>query len=155
MKNCTCCLVLNPFKGKFRLFIERFGHLSDSGNDFSAVPWRDRPDLILRMIADEMPTQSPDWPEVKFDQLKLPSHRRLFIGPVYRLAGRYRWYREAVSSLYTFGYGQFRDHFLALGDHFARRGVIASRDDIFYLSYEEVVRGGGERSWKFSISDYC
>ena len=33
-------------------FIERFGHLSDSGNDFSKEPWRETPDLVLRMVID-------------------------------------------------------------------------------------------------------
>ncbi len=126
------------FQREVAIFIERFGHLSDSGNDFSAVPWRDRPDLILRMIADYAPTQTRTGQKKKLDQLELPVHRRLLIGPAYRRAWRYRWYREAVSSLYTFGYGLFRDHFLALGDHFVRRGAIASRDDIFYLYYDEV-----------------
>jgi hypothetical protein len=42
-------------------------------------------------------------------------------------------YREAVTSLYTYGYGRFRVYFLALGDLLARRGVLASREDVFYL----------------------
>jgi pyruvate,water dikinase len=43
-----------------------------------------------------------------------------------------------VSSLYTFGYGLFRECFLALGDSFVRRGVLVERDDIFYLFMDEV-----------------
>lgn len=32
-------------------FLDRFGHLSDSGNDFSAIPWRERPETILRVLS--------------------------------------------------------------------------------------------------------
>ena len=38
---------IDPFIQKVQRFIEHFGHLSDSGNDFSAVPWRENPDAIL------------------------------------------------------------------------------------------------------------
>ena len=30
---------------------DRYGHFSDSGNDFSHVPWREDPDVVARMIA--------------------------------------------------------------------------------------------------------
>ena len=36
----------------FDEFIARFGHLSDSGNDFTVVPWREQPGMILSLIAD-------------------------------------------------------------------------------------------------------
>jgi hypothetical protein len=41
------------FQQEVDQFLARFGHLSTSGNDFSAVPWRETPDLILQMIATE------------------------------------------------------------------------------------------------------
>jgi pyruvate,water dikinase len=134
------CLLpgIEPFQEEVAKFIERFGHLSDSGNDFSTVPWRERPDLILRMIVDYGKAHRRTGQKARFQDLELPLHHRLFIGPVYRRARRFRWYREAVSSLYTFGYGLFRDLFLALGDHFVRRGAIVRREDIFYLYFNEV-----------------
>jgi pyruvate,water dikinase len=49
-------------------------------------------------------------------------------------------YREQISSLYTLGYGLFRDYFLALGNHLASREVIGNQDDVFYLYFDEVVR---------------
>jgi phosphoenolpyruvate synthase/pyruvate phosphate dikinase len=119
-------------------FLEQFGHLSDSGNDFSAVPWREKPELILRMIADYEAADSTAGRRLRFEEIEMSSARRLLLQPIYRRARHYRWYREAVSSLYTYGYGLFRAYFLALGDRFVQRGVLKSRDDIFYLYFPEV-----------------
>lgn len=119
-------------------FLEQFGHLSDSGNDFSHQPWRENPDLILGMVVDYSSLVGSDAHQVQRDDLPLPALRRPFFNAIYSRARRFRFYREAVSSLYTFGYGLFRDYFLALGDHFVQRGLVAHRDDIFYLYIDEV-----------------
>ena len=50
----------------------------------------------------------------------------------------FRYYREAVSSLYTYGYGLFRPYFLAMGEKFARRGILVAPEDIFFLYLNEV-----------------
>jgi len=142
-------------------FVERFGHFSDSGNDFSSVPWRENPELLLRMIASEERAAvgsslagphpgvdgSPTVRKLAFDSLDLPAQRRPLLNLLYRRARSFRLYRDQVSSLYTLGYGLFRDYFLALGAHLARRGVIAARDDIFYLYRDEVreIVAGGQR----------
>ncbi|HSJ57661.1 MAG TPA: PEP-utilizing enzyme, partial [Anaerolineae bacterium] len=119
-------------------FLERFGHLSDSGNDFSHRPWRESPDLVLQMIANHTPVEPAAAGKVQFQDLSMPAVRWPLFKSLYHRARHFRFYREAVSSLYTFGYGLFRDHFLALGEHLARRGIIAQRDDIFYLYLDQV-----------------
>jgi pyruvate,water dikinase len=139
-------------------FVERFGHLSNSGNDFSSMPWRENPELLLKMIAGyghsagradgsaiRPANDGSDASKRDFDELPLPALRRPLLTALYRRARSFRLFREQVSSLYTFGYGLFRDYFLALGDHFVRRGVIATRPDIFYLylnEVREIVTGG-------------
>ncbi len=119
-------------------FLERFGHLSDSGNDFSQVPWRENPDLILSMVVNYTSPESRTPDRVQFEDLELSAPRRLYLQPIYRRSRRFRWYREAISSLYTYGYGLFRTYFRALGKRFEQRGVIASPEDIFYLFFDEV-----------------
>lgn len=119
-------------------FLEEFGHLSDSGNDFSHVPWRENPDLVLRIIVNHVPMESRSGDRVRFRDLALSPLRRPVVQPVYQRARDFLWYREAVSSLYTYGYGLFRIYFLALGHHLVRRGVLASEEDVFYLTWEEV-----------------
>ena len=119
-------------------FIQRFGHLSDSGNDFSSVPWREQPDLILRMIVDYAPPGDGAAARIGLEDVTIPLGRRPLIRWLYRRAQRFIVYREAVGSLYTYGYGLFRIYFLALGGRLMERGILASRDDVFYLSFDEL-----------------
>lgn len=127
-------------------FLRRFGHLSDSGNDFSAVPWRENPALVMQMIRAEAQrqTENPaqDIPEthnkLTWQELPLSTFQRLYLGLAYRRAREYRLYREMVSSTYTYGYGQFRTYFLELGRRLVARGELEEPGDIFYLSWEEI-----------------
>jgi pyruvate,water dikinase len=123
---------------EFVRFMDDFGHLSDSGNDFSETPWREDPDLILRMMINYDPPSDTPNDAVRFEDLDLSPPRKLFLGPIYNRARRFKLHREAVSSLYTYGYGLFRDYFLELGSRFVERGVLLAREDIFFLQFDEV-----------------
>ena len=149
------------FQKEVAEFIQQFGHLSDSGNDFSSIPWRENQPLVLQMIQSEAQRQrdagskSNSHQEIHQDKeqtsrldqsgskltwqkLELNRLQRLRMGPTYRRARQFRLYREAVSSTYTYGYGLFRIYFLELGQRLVKRSVLESPDDIFYLSWEEV-----------------
>ncbi|NIV37114.1 MAG: hypothetical protein GWN58_49100, partial [Anaerolineae bacterium] len=126
------------FRQQFHGFLRRFGHLSDSGNDFSVTPWRERAGLVLEMIADYRQPEDSAGHKLGPDDLRLPGLRRWLFNLVYRRARRFLYYREAVSSQYTLGYGLFREYFLALGARFVSRGLLDSPEDIFYLSLEEI-----------------
>jgi len=119
-------------------FLNQFGHLSDSSSDFSQEPWRENPDRTLQMIMDYAPPTSGAAHRVQLADLQIPALRRPFYMLTNNRAQRFRWYREAISSLYTYGYGLFRDLFLALGRRFVRRGLIAQLEDIFYLYMDEI-----------------
>ncbi len=56
----------------------------------------------------------------------------------YMKAGRYKVYREQISSLYIYGYGLFRRLFLYLGKEIAGKTDYRNENDIFYLSKEEI-----------------
>jgi phosphohistidine swiveling domain-containing protein len=120
-------------------FLDKFGHLSDSGNDFSVPPWREIPDTVVRLIASQ--AKSPrsssrlHWREVR---PTLPRRHRPIGGLLHRRAGSFMHRREAVSSVYTFGYGQFRRHFLEVGRRLAGRAVLAEGGDVMYLTLAEV-----------------
>jgi pyruvate,water dikinase len=119
-------------------FLEQFGHLSDSSSDFSHEPWRENPALVLQMVINYATFRGDSPSKVTFDDLPLPAVRRPFFKWLFERARRFRWYREAVSSVYTFGYGVFRERFLALGDRFVQRRILARSDDIFYLYLDEI-----------------
>jgi phosphohistidine swiveling domain-containing protein len=149
------------FRNQVDEFIRKFGHLSDSGNDFSSIPWRDNRSMVFQMIQSEakrlkeikreVPTcqvifqdknrqSSVDQPESKvtWEDLPLTPLKRMRMQPVYQRARQFRLYREAVSSMYTYGYGLFRDYFLELGKRFAKQDFIEKPEDIFFLSWDEV-----------------
>lgn len=121
-------------------FLDDFGHLSDSGNDFSHQPWRETPELILGMIVDHGVVESSGAKKMGFTDLPVSGLRRWGLRLLYRRARAFALYREAVSSLYTYGYGLFRDLYLALGERFVQRGLLAVGEDVFFLYADEIRR---------------
>ncbi len=127
-------------------FLARFGHLSESGNDFSAPRWREQPDLVVRMILDS--DLAPGGAALGWEDVgpRAGPLTRPFLHRLFRRAATFRRQREAVSFHYTFGYELFRSTFLVLGDRLVARGLLRARDDVFYLTLEELraaVRGDG------------
>ena len=125
------------FQREVEQFIQQFGHLSDSGNNFASVPWRENPDVVLSMIVNSELAEKASQ-KISFEELGLAAARRLMLSPVYHRARQFRLCREQISSLYTFGYGLFRPYFMALGEYFVRRGIISSKEDILYLYFDEI-----------------
>jgi pyruvate,water dikinase len=123
---------------EFDSFIERFGHLSDSGTDFSAVPWRETPEVILSMITTEPQAENQSTRKICFEDLRVSGLRRVLLQPLYNKARTCLLYREEISFLYTYGYGLFRLYFRALASRFVQRGWLADGDDIYYLSLPEI-----------------
>lgn len=119
-------------------FLKTFGHFSDSGNDFSSIPWRETPDLIRRMVAQTKEISVFENETVRFEDLNLSWFNRIVIGHLYRKTSRFVTSREQISSLYTYGYGQFRTCFVKLGEQLVESGVIKEREDVFYLSWLEL-----------------
>ncbi|OGS53813.1 MAG: hypothetical protein A2Y20_03545 [Firmicutes bacterium GWF2_51_9] len=120
------------------LFLHEFGHYSDSGNDCSSIPWRETPDLIRQMIAQPTTKKSTS-SFIAFDDLKLPMFHRSYLKNFYRRSSRFAVHRETISSLYTFGYGQFRRCFIGLGNRLVQQNVLERNDDVFYLYWQELV----------------
>jgi len=125
---------LGDFPAKVAALVERFGHLSDNGNDFSAVPWRERPEMVLKLVTEFEPGGEEKGRKVRLADLKTSPMFNLF----YHRAREFRLLREQVSGLYTHGYGLFRYTFLALGKHFTQRGILDAPEDIYYLTISQV-----------------
>ncbi len=118
-------------------YLQRFGHLSDSGNDFSAVPWLERPSDILKNVGAQRASEPTT--RVTWGHLSLPRLTMLRLRPPYHRARRYEWYREAVGSTYTRAYGLFRVYFLEAGRRLTERGQLRDATDVFFLYYDELV----------------
>jgi pyruvate,water dikinase len=128
------------FQIEVESFMQSFGHLSDSGTDFSNVPWRENPEILLRIISEYDLVENTKRGQKRLDDVPFRGLSRWLFKLVYHRARIYRLYREDVSSLYTYGLGLFRTYYLALGDRFVDHRYLDERDDIFYL-YDEEIRG--------------
>lgn len=127
-------------------FIKRFGHLSESGNDFSKTPWREEPEKVIRMALDHA-VSARDRQKTTWETLKVSALLRLRIRPIYQRARTFRLMRERISSMYTSSYGWFRVYFNELADRFTKDGLLDAHDDIYYLTRQEVrslVEGVGD-----------
>jgi phosphoenolpyruvate synthase/pyruvate phosphate dikinase len=129
---------LEEFEQDVLKFMDEFGHFSDSGNDFSSKPWREDTLLIKRMIETTKTEQIEKSDKVSYEQLKLPMSQRLLTDVMYRRTSRFAVHREAISYVYTYGYGRFRTCFIKLGEYFVNDDIIAQPEDIFYLYFDEV-----------------
>jgi pyruvate,water dikinase len=118
--------------------IDRFGHFSESGNDFSYTPWREDPDFLFDLVRREPPEKEEGQ---KAGQKHLDTGASIASEKVprnaYHRAGKYRVYREMISSEYTRCYGLFRELFLGTGHYFASHGLLEAPEDVFYLTLEE------------------
>jgi phosphohistidine swiveling domain-containing protein len=122
----------------FDTLIARFGHLSDSGNDFSAVPWREKPEMILRLIAEYSSHEGAKDGRVRLKDLKIHAPLSIFFEVIYRRARQFRLFREQISSIYTYAYGLFRVYYLALGRKISSNGWVDRPEDVFFLTRSEV-----------------
>jgi phosphohistidine swiveling domain-containing protein len=137
-------------------FLSRFGHLSDSGTDFSTTTWREMPQSVLQMIIDYPLAEEKDSAKATLSELDIRPPGRWLVAPIFHRTREYAHHREAVSWVYTRGTALFHEYFLALGEHFTRRGVLQSREDIFYLDLGEVreivAMPSGEKSYAEPVS---
>ncbi|MCU0458075.1 MAG: PEP-utilizing enzyme [Bacteroidales bacterium] len=125
------CRMVDEFTGLF-------GHLSESGTDLSYIKWEEDPEALFRMImsadGQERRTELYTLDGLKERGIRVPSSMR----KAYQRAGRFKVYREQISSLYIYGYGLFRKLFLLAASEMVSRGILEKSDDIFLLTREEV-----------------
>ena len=130
------------FGRSFKSFIDRFGHLSDSSNDFSHLQWKENLPLLLEVIAGYVRPEPSTSTEIPSLRTRAEPFRSLFSKIVSRLLGSnflaYQAYAAQVGFIYVYGYSLFRPCFLRLGVLYKNWGLIESVGDILYLTYEEI-----------------
>jgi pyruvate,water dikinase len=90
------------------------------------------------MVLHFTPPSSGTSNRIKISDIELPLVKNIFLKLIYHRARRYQLHREAISSLYTYGYGLHRSLLLELGQQFKRRFLLEDKEDIFFLYYDEV-----------------
>ena len=134
LNDATAEDTLNQFRQELDEFIRKFGHFSESGNDFSYIPWRENPGFVFNMIIKESKVSGAGQEKlIESKKSSLPGTMRR----AYRRAGTYRLYREMISSEYTRCYGLFRKLFMKSGSYLSEKGLLKDPGDVFYLTLEE------------------
>lgn len=138
------------FQEQVANFLNRFGYLSDNGNDFSVVPWRETPDLVLDLIVNFVPTPEESGTKIRLEDLELHGLKRLKFILFYNRARQFHLLRERIGAAYNYGYGLFRYYYLALGSYLVRKNWIDEPADIFYLRDEQIraLIDGAPSTWK-------
>lgn len=123
------------FVPAFDLFMADFGHLSDSGVNFTNVTWAEQPERVLAMVAATLDAPPRERIAPAGPPGRRPSTRR-----AWSRAAAYTRLRDETSSLYAHAYGQYRPLVLALGERLTELGALSGREDIFHLTRDEVRR---------------
>ncbi len=119
------------FRRLFGNFIEKFGHIGQSNNDFSLPTWKENPEIVWDMIRNYRPPRAKkNSAENKIEKI---SEKYLF-----RNADLGRIMKQRVSFYYTKCYFLFRPYFLELGRLLGERQALEKPDDIFFLTYPEI-----------------
>jgi phosphoenolpyruvate synthase/pyruvate phosphate dikinase len=132
---------LSDFRQQFQDFLDCFGHMSDSTVDFTSIPWRESPEMILRLVCEFTPPETNQEKKIGLQEIRAGRLGYPYLRFVYQRARRFRLYREMYSSLYTYTLMLLRDHFHVLGEHLVAAGLLSGWEDIFYLYRDEL------RSW--------
>ena len=121
-----------PLKRAFDTFLAEFGHVSESGNDFSASPWGENPTRVLRMAAmgtgdREGASRAPTGGE-ESRTAKRWAHR----------VTRRRLDRERVGAIYSKGVYLLHRWAVKTGSELEREGVVDDPEDVFLLRLQEL-----------------
>jgi len=119
-------------------FIEKFGFISDNSNNFMAVPWRENPQMVFKLICDYQEMARGKGDRIGFEDLPVKGIKKMIARMFYIQARKFTRYRDEVSKAYMYGYGLFRPYLLRLAEGMINKGWIKSVDDIFYLKWSEI-----------------
>jgi pyruvate,water dikinase len=138
---------IEVFRNGVDEFLDQFGHMSDRTGVFDTIPWRETPDLILNLIVEFEKPEEIGAHRVHFKELAARGVRGMILKTFYHRSRHFRLFREMYSSLYSYTLMLFRAYYVAIGDRLVERGLLHSREDIYYL-YDKEVRAfvAGENS---------
>ena len=121
-----------PFSIEFGGFIERFGHLSESGNDFSAKPWEGDPEGVLKMVIAQATAQGSGGRE------RVPASATRQTEHWARRVTKRRVDRERVGAVFSRGFYLLHRWALKLGQVLRVEGTLDEMEDVFLLHLEEL-----------------
>jgi pyruvate,water dikinase len=129
---------IDDFHCEVNEFLEQFGHMSDRTGVFDTIPWRETPEMILELIIDFQKPEEKGKQKIRFEDLKRKGMRGRMLKTFYDRSRQFLLFREMYSSLFTYTLMLFRVYYIALGDRLVDRGLLISREDIYFLYDQEI-----------------
>jgi phosphoenolpyruvate synthase/pyruvate phosphate dikinase len=120
------------FSKEFRRFLEHFGHLSESGNDFSAKPWQGNPAGVLEMVIAQATVEGSGQRE------RVPASETHLTGRWARRVTKRRVDRERIGAVFSRGFYLLHMWAMKLGRVLQVEGTLDDAEDVFLLHLEEV-----------------
>ncbi len=131
----------SPAAKEIEIYLERFGSRVPNELKLESRSINERPEFFISIVqaalASGGDSGTPALPEVE-EVKKLPAWRRLVLAAVGGWAVRSVFRREETRFRRSVIFGFSRRLFLAIAGKFQALGFIADRDDIFYLTLEEI-----------------
>jgi pyruvate,water dikinase len=119
-----------PVRLEMQRFLDRFGHLSESGNDFSSPTWSDDPTALLKLLTAGSSAPPPPRSAAR----RLPRSVRRWA----RRVTRARRAREQAGAVFAHGFDLLRRWALRCGDALCSAGILVQREDVFLLERQEL-----------------
>ncbi len=129
---------ITELKNDFQEFLVVFGHISESTNDFSSPPWRENPEIVLRLMTNSQLQKTGQSAQIQFKDIQAAGMQRFRLNILYQRARLFRYYRDAITTVFTKSLCLLRSHYLALGKLFEKNQILTDPQAIFYLTIEEI-----------------
>ena len=142
------------FSSKIERFLEKYGARANQEAELANPRWREAPGFLYQVIrthiksgissdADDIARNVSRHCETRTNEFKAMLSRSL--RPVFRTlqqnVQKYACLREQWRAYIVDVLGIFRKYFLEISAQFVSRNLIAHPDDIFFLTYDEVLNG--------------
>ncbi len=129
---------INELRGEFQAFLEVFGHISESTNDFSSPPWRENPEIVFHLMTNSQLQNNSKKAQIQFKDIQAAGMQRIWLNILYQRARLFRYYRDAITTVFTKSLCLLRSHYLAMGKLFEKNQILTDPQAIFYLTKEEI-----------------
>ena len=142
--------ILAQLRGRFaasaaaaeiRAYMERFGSRVPNELKLESKSINEQPEFFISILQASLSSgkeAAPEAPQAADAAASLPFWRRLVLAVVGNWAVNSVFRREETRFRRSLIFGFSRKLFLAIADKFTARGFINNREDIFYLSMEEI-----------------
>lgn len=130
----------SPAAAEIADYLARFGSRVPSELKLESKSINERPEFFISILQAALSSAGPAAAPAAVPEAgpALPLHRRLVLAAVGGWAVESLYRREETRFRRSLIFGFSRKLFLAIADKFAARGWLAERDDVFFLTMEEV-----------------